>query len=175
MCQRLVGAENGADAGASLQFREQRLGGIQIGNVGIGRVGPDRRMHDFSGLARVHVESGFQPVRVLTGLAIAGMADGRWLVRPRMLMLENAMERDGGINLSSGRSINLSVGSKGLGFELLQQSLPFFVERRARMRSGWSRSGGVHPSLKRRNAFRRLADWTSAHVGRIVSMAMRTG
>ena len=106
MRQRLICAEQQPDAGAVAQLRQQRSGGVQVGSVGIGRIGPDCFIDNLCRFFRVHVESGFQSVGLLAGLAVAAMANRGRFGGPAVLVFENAPER--------GRGIDLSVGSEGL-------------------------------------------------------------
>src|SRR5208282_398846 len=107
-------AEQESDAGAFVQLREQRLGGIQVGSVRIGCVGPNRVIDNLRRFFRVHVESGFHEVGLLADITVAAMADRGRFGGSAMLVLENAAESSGGVNLS--------VGSEGLRLELFQQA-----------------------------------------------------
>ena len=104
--QRLICTKQQPDAGAVAQLGQKRGGGVQIGNVGIGRVGPDRFIDNLCRLFSVHMESSFQAVGLLAGLAVAAMANRGRFGGPAVLVFENTPER--------GRGIDLRVGSEGL-------------------------------------------------------------
>src|SRR5450755_4358797 len=159
--QRLMSAEQQADTGAFAQFTQEGSSRVQIGCVGIGGVRPDRIIDNLRPFSRVHMKGGFQAVGVLADFTVATVTDGRGLGRSIVLMFENAPE--------GSRGIDLSVRSKGLGLEFLEQALTFAVDRgvRKRLRVGRRR---VERRCVWRNPVGRLADGTHVHVGWIVSV-----
>src|SRR5260370_37238318 len=118
--QGLICTEQQPDAGAVAQLRQQRRGGVQVSSIGVGRLGPDRFIDNLCRFFRVHVESSFQSVGLLAGLAVAAMANRGRFGGPAMLVLENAPER--------GCGVDLSGGSEGLWLEFFQEALAIVVD-----------------------------------------------
>jgi hypothetical protein len=96
------------------------VGGVQVGRVGIGGIGPDCFIDNLGRFFRVHVKSGFHAVGLLTDFAVAAMANRGRFGGSAVLVFENAAKRGGGVDLS--------VRSESLRLEFFQQTFAFAVD-----------------------------------------------
>jgi hypothetical protein len=82
---------------------EPSSSGIDVGLAGVGRIGPHGAVHNLRRFFHVYVQRCFQAVSLLADVPVAGVTNRSRLEFAIVVLLHDAAEGGGGVDLGVGR------------------------------------------------------------------------